>query len=262
MESRPGAPAGPSAPDPGTRPLSESERRAVELGRRRAREGEVQAALAELEPFLRGRPGFADVHYLVGTLHERLDDLESANRSFEEALRLNPGYTEALLALASLAERRGDYDRSERIAERARDLALPAAGALDPTTRAKLANQQAELADAYREAGELREAIEGYRRALERCPHFHDVRHRLGIALREAGRPDAALAEFGRVLRGNPSFLEAAVQRGVTLYSLGRSSEAVAQWRAVLRDDPGREDARMYLRLVGASSPAGGAPES
>ena len=126
----------------------------------------------------------------------------------------------------------------------------PARGTLDPTTRSKLANLQAQHGDAYREAGELQEAIAAYRKSLDRCPQFHDVRHRLGMTLREAGRPDAALAEFRRVMRGNPSFRAAAVQLGVTLYSIGRSGEATSTWRAVLKDEPGRTDAQMYLRLV------------
>jgi tetratricopeptide (TPR) repeat protein len=170
--------------------------------------------------------------------------------SLREALRLNPSYVEALLALASLHERRGDYDGSRQLTERAGTVGRSASGAVDPTTRAKLANLQAELADAYREAGELRDAIDGYRRSLARCPHFHDVRFRLAVTLRDSGRPDAALAEFKRVIDANPDFLEAQVQYGVTLYSLGRAREAVARWEAVLQRDPGHKDARMYLRLV------------
>lgn len=189
----------------------------------------------------------------MATLLERKGDLESASQHLHEALHQNPAYIEALLALASLYERKGDFDRSRDLASRAADLAGPARGRIDPTTRAKLANMQAELADAYREAGELREAVAGYRKALERCPHFHDVRFRLGVALREAGQPDAACAEFRRVIRANPAFRDATVQLGLTLYGLGRSPEAVEQWREVLREEPDRQDARMYLRLVGES---------
>lgn len=239
-------------------PLSSAERRAYELGRRSFERGDVDAALSQLGTLLRTRREFADVHYMVGTLLERQDDLARASDSLNEAVRLNPNYTEALLALASVTERQGDFDRSREIAERARDLARSRRGALDPTTRGKLANLQAQLGDAYREAGELSEAIEAYRKALDRCPDFHDIRHRLGIALREAGRPDRALAEFRRVLRGNPSFLEAAIQMGLTLYTLGRSEEAVELWTEVLERDPERREAEMYLRLVPRSGDGGG----
>jgi len=141
-------------------------------------------------------------------------------------LRINPSYSEALLALANVYESQGDFDRSREIAERAGRLARSADDVLDATTRGKLANLQAALGDAYREVGELREAIEAYRKALDRCPNFPDIRNKLGIALRDVGLPDRALAEFRRVLRSHPGFCDAAVQLGVTLYSLGRTEEA------------------------------------
>jgi tetratricopeptide (TPR) repeat protein len=238
------------------RPLTPAEREAYELGRRSYERGDVGDALSQFGQLLRTRSGFADVHYMVGTLLERKDELESAMQSLREALRINPSYTEALLALASLHERQGDFERSRELGERARTTARAPAGALDATTRGKLANLQAQLGDAYREAGDMAEAIEAYRKALDRCPKFHDIRHRLGIALREIGLPDRALAEFRRVLRSNPDFLDAAVQLGLTLYTLGRADRAVEQWKSVLERDPERADARMYLGLVRTGPPA------
>lgn len=233
-----------------TRPLSRSERRAYELGRRGWLRGDVETGLSELRSLLRTREGFADVHYMVGTLLERRGDLPGAMHSLETALALNPAYVEALLALASLCERQGDFERCRLLTERAQSHLRPADGGPDPVTQAKLANLQAELGDAFREAGELHDALDAYRGALQRCPHFLDVRHRLALTLRDVGRPDAALRELRAVLQGNPHFLEAAVQLGVTLYSLGRSDAAREQLEAVLGRDPGREDARMYLRLL------------
>lgn len=230
--------------------MTGAERRAHALGRRCHERGDAAGALRAYRELLTTRGDFADVHYRVAILLDEAGDLEAASSHLERALVLNPSYVEALLALASLSERRGDFDRSRQLAERASQRRDPGRGTLDPTTRSKLANLQAELGDAYREAGELQEAIAAYRKSLDRCPHFHDVRHRLGMTLREAGRPDAALAEFRRVMRGNPSFWAAAVQLGVTLYSIGRSGEANSTWRAVLKDEPGRTDAQMYLRLV------------
>ncbi len=235
---------------PQTRSLTSAERRDYQLGRRSFERNEVDVALDHLGRLLETRDQFADVHYMVGVLHERRDDLPGAARSLTRALRINPRYTEAMLALASIREREGDFDRSREIAQRARALVSPGDGPLDATTRAKLANLQAEMGDAYRDAGELREAIDAYRKALDRCPSFHDIRMRLGATLRDFGLPDQALTEFRRILRGNPDLLDASVQLGLTLYTLARSDDAVREWTAVLERDPGREDASMYLRLV------------
>jgi tetratricopeptide (TPR) repeat protein len=243
---------------PASTSLHLEERRAYALGRRYFEHGDDDAALAQLEALLRTRGEFADVHYMIGVVLERRNDLSGAARSLTRALRINPGYAEARLALASLYERQGDFDRSRDITQGTAGAetstprhALGGARNLDPTTRGKLANLQAALGDAYREAGELREAIEAYRKELDRCPSFHDILQRLAVALREAGLPHQALEEFGRIRRSHSGFLDADVQAGLTLYTLGRADEARREWQAVLEADPDRQDARMYLRLVG-----------
>jgi tetratricopeptide (TPR) repeat protein len=231
-------------------PLSQSERRDYELGKRSFERGDPDSALQHLTQLVRTR-SFADVHYMMGMMLERKEDLVGAGRSLREALRINPAYTEAMLALANVYERQGDYDRSREIGERAGALARTTDGALDATTRGKLANQQAALGDAYRDVGELREAIEAYSKALDRCPNFHDIRHRLGVALRDAGLPNRAIGEFRRVLRAHPTYYESQVQLGLTFYSLGRSEDAAAEWEAIVAEQPQHTDARMYLRMIG-----------
>jgi tetratricopeptide (TPR) repeat protein len=239
--------------------LSASERRHYHLGVRSFERGDDEAALLHLGELVRTREGFADVHYMLGVIYERRDDVAAAARSLSHALRINPGYAEAMLALASVYERQGDFERSREVTERARAHAPAADGRVDATTRGKLANLQAALGDAYREAGELREAIEAYRKALDRCPTFHDIRMRLAVVLREAGLPHQALGELQRVRRANPAWLDASVQIGLLHYTLGRSDDAVREWRAVLVREPGRRDAAMYLRMLGADRPPGSA---
>lgn len=227
------------------------DRERLAQGRRAFERGDDAAALLCLEQLLESGLRFADVHYMLGIVHERQGDLEAAAVRLREAIRINPAYVEALLALASVCERQGDYAQSERHAERAGQLCRASAGGLDPTTRGKLANQQALLADALAQAGLRREAIEQYRQALDRCPTFLDVRHRLGVTLREAGLPFQALQEFERILAAHPGFVESRIQTGLTYYGMGRADEAVREWQRVLELDPTRREANMYLRLVG-----------
>jgi len=235
---------------PDASPLTSTERQAYKLGRRGFERGDDETALAQLGNLLNTRQDFADVHYMLGVLLERRNEPAAAARCLTRALRINPHYAEARLALASLYEHQGDYERSREISEHTRAKSAAPEGALDPTTRGKLANLQAALGDAYREVREPHEAIEAYRKALDRCPDFHDIRLRLGIVLREAGLPNRALAEFHRIQRNRPEWLDAAVQTGLTLYTLGRAEDALREWKAVLQQNPERQDARMYLRLV------------
>ena len=227
-----------------------SDREILLRGRRAFDRGEDASAFESLTRLTAHGVRFADVHYMIGMLHERRGEIDAALGSLREAVRINPSYVEALLALASLHEQRGEYVQSQGYAERASQLSRPIAGGLDPTTRGKLANQQASLGDALAEAGERRNAIEQYRRALDRCPTFHDIRYRLGITLREAGLPAQAAQAFARILRLHPGMLESQIQLGLTYYSMGRTAEAISEWDAALEKDPSRDEARMYLRLV------------
>ena len=242
---------------------SPTDREVLQHGRRAFERGDDAGAERDLTRLVDSGLRFADVHYMLGILHERRGELEAASTSLREALRINPAYVEALVALASICERQGDFDQSQSHAERAGQLSRAGAGELDPTTRGKLTNQQAALADALAETGLRREAIEQYRQALERCPSFHDIRHRLGVTLREAGLPFQALQEFERILAVHPGLVESQIQKGLTCYAMGRIGEAVREWRQVLEGDPTRREARMYLGLVGdlasTTSSAGGA---
>jgi tetratricopeptide (TPR) repeat protein len=227
--------------------LTAEERTAYRLGRRSFERGDDEIALDQLTRLAAARPRFADVHYMLGVVHERRGELDAAAACLQRALRINPDYAEARLALASVFEQRGEYERSRELNRTARTDAPSAR--VDPTTRAKLANLQAALGDAYREAGELGDAVESYRKALDRCPRFHDIRCRLGATLRDAGLPQQAITELERVVRANPDYLDARVQLGLTYFSLGQWTLAAEQWEAAIARDPGREDARMYLRM-------------
>ena len=230
--------------------MTREERESYLVGRQLFETGDERGALETFTLLLETCPRFADVHYMVGLVHERRGDLEAASTSLERAVEINPSYAEAVVALASVYEQRGLFERSREIAEELSPLVGPTAGKLDATTRGKLANLHAGLGDAYREVGDRREAIEAYRKALDRCPGFHDIRHKLGIALREAGLPSQAIGEFRRILRANSGYLESAVQLGLTYYTLGRIRQAVAEWESVLERDPSRDDAQMYIRMV------------
>jgi tetratricopeptide (TPR) repeat protein len=232
-----------------------TERETYSRGREHFDQGEIDPALEAFASLLQTRENFADIHYMVGVLFERKGDLDAAAESLRKAIRLNPSYAEALLALATVYERRGDYDRSRELASRAVQVSRADPGRLDSTTRGKLANLQASVGDAYAEVGDRREAIEAYRKALDRCPEFHDIRHRLGATLRDAGLPHQAAIEFKRVLRANPRLIESRVQLGLTYYSLGRATDALAEWEQVADHEPDRGDVQMYMQLVTGPEP-------
>jgi tetratricopeptide (TPR) repeat protein len=212
---------------------------------------------ARAEPILLGvvdeHPHFADVHNMLGMIHHDQGDYERAERDFEAALRINPRYTDAALNLAVLRNDTGQYDAAREMYDRAVSSTRGGPGELDRNVAAKLANMHAELADTYRAAARLDEAIAEYERALALCPGFIDIRGKLAAALRDAGRLERAIREYEDILARNAAWLPARLNLGLTLLRAGRRAEAVEHWQKVLRLSPNDSKAIAYLKSAGAT---------
>jgi len=116
----------------------------------------------------------------------------------------------------------------------------------------------AQLAEEYRRAGALAEAIETCRKGLARHPGYHSARVTLGRALVELGNLEEGKRELEAVLVHAPENL--AALRGVAdvCRRQGAFTEALAHYRsslAIARSDP--DLARMVAELtIAAEAPA------
>ena len=187
-----------------------------------------------LEEIVASGRAFADVHHLLGVSLSLLGQSQEALAQFARALELNPRYLEALihqgLVLSELGRTRGkprSRSAAPRPAWRRHRAGLPAPVA------ARLANQHAELADAYAEAGALARAIEQYERALELGPAFHDLRYRMARVMLEAGRPLEAREALEEVLRARPNFVDAEAALGLAHFLSGDAVGAREVWRGL-----------------------------
>jgi tetratricopeptide (TPR) repeat protein len=81
--------------------MTREDREAYQLVRERFAGGDAENAAGNLEALAGRYPGYADLHYLLGLLRERQQDLDGAASALERALELNPAYAEAGLALQS-----------------------------------------------------------------------------------------------------------------------------------------------------------------
>ncbi|HEY3357344.1 MAG TPA: tetratricopeptide repeat protein [Polyangia bacterium] len=235
--------------------LDERQKQLLTLGREAYANREFDKAEGHLTQFLRENRGFADVCNMLGVIHHEQGRYAPAQQMFEEALRLNPGYTEAALNLAVTYNELGKYQEAREIYSRAMAKSKAEPRSLDPFARGKLANMHADLGSAYYDVGFYAEAVTEYRKALELCPTFVDIRTRLANTLRDQGKLEEAVVEFEMVRETNPSYLPARIHLGVTFYSLGRLEEAVAEWNEVLKLDPQSKSARVYLQLVASKKP-------
>jgi len=225
-------------------------RQLMHLAREHYESREYDKAEPLLEQIVREHRGFADMFNMLGVIHHAASRFPQAESAFKDALKINPRYTEAALNLAVTLNDLGRYVEAREIYSRAIETLRAEPRYLDPFAKGKIANMHARIGDAYAGLGMNEEAAFEYRKALELCPAFVDIRNKLGSVLRDAGDKEGAAVEYAAAKAQAPKYIPARVNLGVTLYSLGRKDEARVEWESVLTDEPANKSARMYLDIM------------
>ncbi len=116
----------------------------------------------------------------------------------------------------------------------------------------------AQLADLYRKAGRMRDAIALCHDGLARYPHYTTARLILAKALVAAGELARALAEVGAILELSPKDVQGHRLAGEIHRRLGRIDDAVAHLETAVQLDPGDRESRSLLGLLrAAATPTG-----
>jgi len=204
-----------------------------------------------LEEIVAGGRAFADVHHLLGVALSLLGQRDRALAEFRRALELNPRYLEALIHQGLVLFEMGRDAEAEDSFRRASASVSPSSNGLPAPIAASLANQHAELADAYAEAGSLDKAVEQYQRALELGPGFVDLRYRMARLLLESGRSLEAREALEEVLRTRPNFVDAAAALGLAHYLSGDAMGARDIWKGCLQRRPENARVEAYLAMLG-----------
>ncbi len=230
--------------------MDESLRQLLTLGRSCFTKRQYAPAERYLSQVLEQRQSFADVHNMLGVIYHDQGRFERAEESFRAALRINPAYTEAALNLAVACNELGKYDEAKAVYQAALSRQKGAPGTIDPFVKGKIANMYVEIGDVFASSGLWTQAIAEYRRALQLCPGFADVRLKLADALRDSGDLPRAIAEMEQLVEHHPDYLPARVHYGLCLYSAGRQADAAKVWEDVISRDSENKSAQMYLHLV------------
>ncbi|MBA3495860.1 MAG: tetratricopeptide repeat protein [Gemmatimonadales bacterium] len=204
-----------------------------------------------LEEIVASGRAFADVHHLIGVSLSLLGRSEEALTQFRRALELNPRYLEALIHQGLIQSELGRSREAEESFRRATDSVAPPSAGLPAPVAARLANQHAELADAYAEAGALARAIEQYEQALGLGPGFQDLRYRMARVMLEAGRALDAREALEQVLAARPNFVDAEAALGLAHFLSGDGVGARDIWRACLAHRPENARVEAYLAMLG-----------
>jgi len=200
-----------------------------------------------LEEIVGGGRAFADVHHLLGVSLSLLGQRERALTEFGRALALNPRYLEALIHQGLVLYELGrDAEAEDSFRRASASVSAPTSGLPAPIA-ANLANQHAELAEAYAEAGSLDRAVEQYERALELGPNFVDLRYRMARLLLESGRSLEAREALEEVLRTRPNFVDASAALGLAHYLSGERDI----WKGCLKRRPENARVEAYLAMLG-----------
>lgn len=222
----------------------------ITLGRgyfERKQYGQAEKYLSQI---VERHQSFADVYNMLGVIYHDQGQFARAQRSFEAALRLNPVYTEAALNLAIIYNDMGKYREAREVYQSALSRQRASPSNLDSFVTGKIANMYADIGDVWASSGRLTEAAAEYRRALDLCPSFVDIRLKLAGTARDMGDHETAIRECEEIIRLNPRYIAARVHYGIALHSAGRSEDAVKVWEDVLADSPGHKSAEIYLHLV------------
>jgi tetratricopeptide (TPR) repeat protein len=230
--------------------VNERVKQLLVLGREHYDKREFEKAEQMLRMVLEEEDRYADVHDMLGVMAHARGNFAVAEQHFERALEINPAYTEAALNLAVTYNDRGKYEKAREVYSRIKVGPPGTTSGLDPFARGKIANMHADVAQAYQDAGLLREAVREYEKATELCPHFADLQVRLGTLLRELHELVGARARYEAALQAKPSYVPARLQLGVTLLALGDTTAAEEQWREVITLDADNSQAKMYLRML------------
>jgi tetratricopeptide (TPR) repeat protein len=220
------------------------------LGREHYAKREFDKAEQLLRGVIEADDRFADVHDMLGVIAHAKGNFLVAEQHFERALAINPNYTEAALNLAVTYNDRGKYEAAREVYARIRGKPSGTLQGLDPFARGKLANMHADVAQAYQDCGLRREAIAELEKAVALCPHFADLRTRLGNLLRDLADLPRAREQFEAAVAARPNYVPARLQLGVTLLSLGEPNGATESWKKVLEIEPENAQAKMYLRML------------
>jgi tetratricopeptide (TPR) repeat protein len=194
------------------------------------------------------RADLAAAFYGLGRARAAQEDIGAAIQAWERACAISPDAGSVHHALAGAYRKLGDTTRADLHSaahKRSRRALPPVADHLDSEIRSLNRSAQTymrqgiELAD----AGRLEEAAEAHERALEIDANLGQAHVNLITLYGRQGRTGLAEAHYHKTIAANPHNAEAHYNYGVMMLELGRRTEAKAAFRAAVDSNPRHADA-------------------
>ncbi len=205
-------------------------------------------------------PDWPEVHYRLGVVLEKLDDLTAAIQCYRRAITSKPDYTQAYYRLGVILQKQGQLQEAVNCYQQAIQLnpnepnlysnlgcLLTRQGQFDSAIEllrsgikrfpedAVLYNN---LAYALFTQGKLDQAIDYYLQAVEFDPDLIDAKINLGTAFQRQGLHTVAIRYFQQVLEQKPDSIRVRSHYGWSLLEQNQIPEALQQFRQVIAQQP------------------------
>ncbi len=219
--------------------------------------GDARAASRICQKLLTANPRDVEARYLHGRCLAGLGRMRDATAEFRKVLTARRGFFPALVDLGIAAALDGNYEEGRAALEQAR--------AID----SRPAELHFGLGLCLLGFKDSLGAIEAFRAAIERNPHFPDAYSNLGVAYDRLGQLTEARDCFRQALAIYPEHVDAqrnldavasrleeasggdgALQRAADLESLGSSSEALSVLQAAAQAHPTHADVHDALGML------------
>lgn len=195
-------------------------------------------AIKELKAILAIAPDLPEAHLLLGVAYRvqgNPDLMGEAVAELRQALALNPDLTQARMILARI------YLDLAR-ASRARDELQIALDKVPDNPQLLTL-----MAEAERQLGNPKKAVELSRHVLEIDPKFDQARYYLGLALIDLRQTAAAIQELERVAASGSNPAESNLSLGMAYLEARRFDDALRVLREATKADPSRPEGRIQL---------------
>lgn len=203
-----------------------------------------------VEDLIASGQAYADAYQLLGMARHMVEQREAALEAFDKALELNGRYVDAHIHRGLVLSELGRSEEAAASFDAARESSGEPLQGIARHHASKLANQHAQLGEAYADIGALAQAVDQYRAALELGPTFHDLRYRLSRLLLECGRSLEAREELEAVVAAQPEFFEARATLGLACYVSGDVISAATIWESMEQKYPDEVRIRAYLAML------------
>lgn len=162
--------------------------------------------------------------------YHRAGEIEPAVRLYRRVLRIEPRHAEVLHLLGVAALQQNRYQAAVDTIRRAIDQ-----DAANPLYHSN-------LGVAYRDLGEIDQAIASFQVAIRLAPDFAGAHYNLGLALSCVARHAEAAGALRDAVQRDPEFTDAWISLGSAMSACGHYTEAVDCFNRALELDPDSAD--------------------